>query len=200
MAGSVRVSSRFTPYVDSAGPISYKPGVEGRIRGGLDGLVGASQVSLGFTYSTFGDDQFGVATTARGLYRPGPRWLAEFALVAPVGNSRFNLSVWNFHRNAGDTTGASAKNRENLAAAEASVSIPLTVGLDFEPLVSGRLSKPQLGKGAMAGAGFALRIRLSDWLSLSPTARYDTGWVESESGVRNHLRGGYASTFLRASF
>lgn len=200
LAGSLRVSSRFTPYVDSAGPISYKPGLEGRIRGGLDGLVGASQLSLGFTYSTFGDDQFGVATTARGQYRPGPRWLAEVAFVAPIGGSRLTFSAWNFHRTAGDTTGLSARNRENLIAAELSVSIPLTVRLDFEPTLSGRLSKPELGRGRMGGAGAGLRIRLSDRVSLTPQARYDSGWVESETGNRNSLRGGYASAFLRASF
>jgi hypothetical protein len=34
VAGSLRMSSEFTPYEDLDGPLTYKPGLEGRIRGG----------------------------------------------------------------------------------------------------------------------------------------------------------------------
>ena len=200
LAGSVRVSSCFTPYADSTGPITYRPGVEGRLRAGADGILGASRLSLGFTYSTFGDDQFGTAATVRGQYRPGPRWLAEAALLAPIGSSSVTLAAWNFHRTAGDTTGVSARNRENLAAAELSFAIPLGSTISFEPALSGRLSKPQAGRGRLAGAGAGFRIRLSNALTLTPTARYDTGWVEDDLGARSNLHGGYASLFLRVSF
>lgn len=200
LAASLRLNSRFTPYLDSAGPITFKPGVEGRIRAGADGVLGSSRVSLGLTYSTFGDDQFGTGGTVRGQYRPGPRWLAEATLAAPVGSSTLNLSLWNYHRSPGDTTGASARNRENLASAEVSLAIPLTPSLSFEPAISGRLSKPQSGKGLLLGTGGAFRIRLSDALSLVPTARYDTGWVEDNQGSRSDLRGAYGSAFLRLSF
>ena len=200
LAGSVRVSSRFTPYADSSGPIAYKSGVEGRIRAGADGVLGSSRLSAGLTYSTFGDDQFGTTGTVRGQYRPGPRWLAEAALLAPLGSSSLSLAVWNFHRTAGDTTGVSTRNRENLASAELSFTIPLGQSLSFEPAVSGRLSKPEAGRGRLGGAGAGFRVRLSDTVALVPTARYDTGWVEDEQGARSHLHGGYASLFLRATF
>ncbi|HEV8150903.1 MAG TPA: hypothetical protein VGP61_12015 [Gemmatimonadales bacterium] len=197
IAGSVRVSSRFTPYADSAGAITYKPGIEARVRAGADGLLGASRVSLGITYSTFGDDQFGTGGTVRGLYRPGPRWLAEAALAAPIGSTLLNLSLWGFHRSPGDSTGASARNRETLGVGEVSLTIPLGRTLSFEPGVSGRLSKPQSGKGRLLGLGAALRIRLSDAVSLSPAARYDTGWIEDGQGARATFRGGQASAFFR---
>lgn len=200
IAGSLRLSSRFTPYVDSTGPITYKPGIEGRIRAGADGLVGSSRVSVGFTYSTFGDDQFGSGGSARGEYRPGPRWLAETALLAPIGSSSLNLSLWNFHRTAGDTTGASARNRENLAAAELSISIPLGPAVTIEPALSGRFSKPEAGRGRLLGAGAGFRIELSERVSLIPTARYDAGWVESAQGFRSNMSGGYGSVFLRIGF
>jgi len=200
IAGSLRVSSRFTPYEDVAGPITYKPGLEGRARAGVDGLVGSTRLSLGLTYSTFGDDQFGGNGNRTGLYHPGPRWLAEAAVIAPVGSSSLNLSVWHFRRTAGDTTGASARNRENLSSADLSFAIPLGGSVVLEPGVSGRVSRPEAGRARMIGVGGGLRIRLNDVLTLAPTARYDSGWVEDGQGTRNGLHGGYASVFLRAGF
>lgn len=200
LAGSLRVSSRFTPYEDVTGPITYKPGLEGRIRGGADGVLGASRLSLGLTYSTFGDDEFGGNGNRRGQYHPGPRWLAEAALIAPLGSSSLNLSVWNFRRTAGDTTGSSARNRENLSSAELSLGVPLGSAVVVEPSVTGRNSAPQAGRARMLGIGGGVRIRLNDQWTLAPTARYDSGWVEDAQGARNSLHGAYVSVFLRASF
>jgi hypothetical protein len=199
IAGSLRLSSRFTPYQDSLGPLTYKSGVEGRIRAGADGIVGSSRVSTGFTYSTFGDDQFGFRGALRSEYRPGPRWLAEASLIAPVGSSNLNLSLWNFHRSAGDTTGTrgGAANRENLTAGEFYFDIPLGSAVSFQPGISGRASKPQEGRARMLGAGVGLRLRLSDRVSLSPTARYDTGWLEDQAGARTDLHGWYASAYIQ---
>jgi hypothetical protein len=202
LAGSLRVSSRFTPYVDAAGPIEYKPGLEGRIRGGADGLIGASHLSLGVTYSTFGDDQFGVSggPPGRGQYRPGPRWLVEAGLVAPVGNSTLGIYVWNFHRTAGDTTGTSTANRENLAAGEITVSLPVTGWLAIEPMAMGRVSAPESGHGEIGGIGASLRFRLTDTVSLTPTGRYDAGSITDANRAKTSIHGGYLSAFFRASF
>ena len=200
VAGSVRVNSRFTPYTDATGPIIYKPGVEGRARGAVDGLIGSSRLTVGFTYSTFGDDHFGKTTAVRGLYSPGPRWLAEAVLVAPIGGSTLSVSLWSFRRTAGDTTGASARNKENLDAAEVSFAIPLSRAVVFEPALSGRVSKPQIGKGRLAGAGAGFRIQLGESVSFTPAARYDAGWIEGDPGIRNDVRGGFVSGLFRMSF
>jgi len=201
LAGSLRLNSEFTPYVDSTGPISYKPGVEARVRGGADRLVGSSRLSFGLTYSTFGDDQVGLSGGAgRGQYRPGPRWLAEAGLIAPVGGGTLNLSAWNYHRAAGDTTGASAGNRENLVGGDLMLSLPLSPGLALEPVVAGRVSNPQAGNGKMIGFGTGLRARLAQNATLTPLARYDTGTLSDGSGVRTNLHGWYASALLRVAF
>lgn len=202
LAGSVRMNSRFTPYVDATGPITYKAGVETRLRGALDGLVGSSRLSFGFTYSTFGDDQFGkaLAVSSRGRYSPGPRWIAEAALAAPVGGSTLSMSVWNYRRSAGDTTGASALNKENLAAADLSWLIPVSRSVALEPQAQARMSKPETGKGKLIGAGLGLRFQLGDAVTFSPSLRYDTGWIKDPNGVKNDLRGGYGSAFLRVLF
>ena len=200
LAGSVRVNSRFTPYTDALGPIIYKPGVEGRVRGAVDGLIGSSRLSVGFTYSTFGDDHFGKTTAVRGQYSPGPRWLAEAVLLAPIGGSTLSVSLWNFRRTAGDTTGVSAKNKENLGVAEVSFAIPLSREIVFEPAVSARVSKPETGKGRLGGAGAGFRIQLRESVSFTPAARYDTGWIQGDSGGRNEVRGGSISGLFRMSF
>jgi hypothetical protein len=193
------MSRSFTPYLDAAGPITYKPGIEGRFRGAADRLIGGSRVSFGLTYSTFGDDQFGLGGTLRGAYRPGPRWLLEGGLLSPVGSSTLSLSVWNFHRAAGDTSGSSAANKETLAGTEISLSIPLSRSLTFEPTLSGRVSKPELGRGRIGGAGGALILRVADGITLTPAFRFDTGWVEGEQGGRIGLSGWLGSVFLRVS-
>jgi hypothetical protein len=197
LAGSLRVSSEFTPYADAGGPITYKPGLEGRIRGGVDGLLGQSRLSVGVTYSTFGDDQFGQAGTFRGEYRPGPRWVAEAAFLAPVGASTLSLAAWNFRRSAGDTTGVSARNRENLSGAEAMMSIPLTPWLALEPLTGGRFSNPQAGSARLVGVGTGFRIQLGSSASLSPVIRFDRGKIEDGSGQEVDLKGLNFSVFVR---
>jgi hypothetical protein len=200
VAGSVRMSGTFTPYADAAGPIIYKPGVEARVRGALDGLVGSSQLALGFTYSTFGDDHFGTTTTARGAYTPGPRWLAEAVLTSPVGGSTLTLALWNFRRTTGDTTGISAANRENLAVGEVTLSIPLSASVWLEPAASGRASKPETGRGRIFGAGGGLRFQLGEPVSFTASARYDTGWIEDGAAKRSDLHGGYISGLFRVTF
>ncbi|HEU5217571.1 MAG TPA: hypothetical protein VFU23_02875 [Gemmatimonadales bacterium] len=200
LAGSVRVSSSFTPYADALGAITYKPGLEGRVRGAVDGLVGSSHLTAGFTYSTFGDDRFGTTLATRGEYRPGPRWLAEAILVSPVGANTLTVTAWNFRRTAGDTTGGSARNRENLAAGEVSLLVPLSRSVALEPGLSGRASKPESGRGRMIGGGAGVRFQPVEAVSLSFSARYDRGWLEDNASNRTDIHGGYFSGLIRVSF
>ena len=200
LAGSLRVSRRFTPYVDSTGPISYQPGLETRIRGAADGLLGSSRLAVALTFSTFGTDQFGGSGTTRGEYRPGPRWLAEAALSTPLGSSLLNFSVWTFHRAAGDTTGFSVGNREDLSAAELSLAVPLGGAWTAEPNLSGRVSRVDEGRGRMVGLGINLRLRLTDRISVLPAARWDVGSLQAESGGRKRFSGWYLAGMARAGF
>lgn len=199
LAASFRLGSEFTPYADADGPITYKPGVEGRMRAGVDGVIGQSRLSAGVTYSTFGDDHFGQSGALRGEYRPGPRWVAEAALLAPVGSSTLELSAWHFRRSAGDSTGSSARNRENLTGAEALLSIPLAHWIALEPTLMGRLSNPQAGSARLWGGGAGLRLQLGPSVSFSPAVRFDRGEIEDPAGNQVDLRGWYLSGFIRWS-
>lgn len=197
LAGSLRLSREFTPYADVDGPITYKPGVEGRIRAGADGLVGQSRLSLGLTFSTFGDDQFGQSGTFRGAYRPGSRWLGEAAMVAPLGSGALAISIWSFHRSAGDTTGGSVRNEEKLGGGEVVATLPVTSWLDIEPQVAARISFPDLGSAWLGGGGSGFRIRISSAISFVPTIRFDTGEIDDGAGHKVDLRGISGSAFLR---
>ena len=199
LAASLRLGSEFTPYADADGPITYKPGVEGRMRAGLDGVIGQSRLSAGVTYSTFGDDHFGQSGALRGEYRPGPRWVAEGALLAPIGASTLELLAWHFRRSAGDSTGSSARNRENLTGAEALLSIPLAPWIALEPTVVGRLSNPQAGSASLWGGGAGARLQLGRSVSFSPTLRFDSGEIVDPAGNQVDLSGWHLSAFIRWS-
>lgn len=197
LAGSVRASREFTPYEDSAGAITYRPGVEGRIRAGADGLVGSSRLTLGVTLSTFGDDQLGLGTGRSGSYHPGTRWIAEASLVAPVGNTSMSVYAWNFHRAAGDTAGGTTANRENLLAAGVGLAIPAGSAVSLEPAAEWRISNPERGQGWMFGAGLSVRAALGNRLSLVPGARYERGAIRDDGGRRIEVSGWYTSALLR---
>lgn len=196
-AGSLKVSGRFTPYRDVSGPITYKPGVEGRLRAGADGLIGSSQLTLGLTLSTFGTDQFGGGGTLAGEYQPGTRLIAEGSLLAPVGSSALTLSLWSFHRSAGDTANFTTANQEHLAGSSAMLVLPVGQTISLIPRVEGRLSHPRSGSGRWLGGGLGLRFDLTEAVVFHPSIRYDRGSVTDASDVRTPFVGWSASAYIR---
>jgi hypothetical protein len=197
LAGSLKVSERFTPYRDATGPITYKPGVEGRLRAGADGLVGSSQLTVGLTLSTFGTDQFGGGGTVVGEYQPGTRLIAEGSLTAPLGSNALSLSIWSFHRSAGDTANVTTANQEHLAGGSALLVIPVGPSLSLLPRVEGRLSNPPSGSGRWLGGGLGLRFDLSEAVALHPSVRYDRGRVTDAGGTETPFTGWSASAYIR---
>ncbi len=213
LAASIRRNGEFTPLVQTdIGPITYHSGVEGRVRAGVDRLVGSSRFALGVTYSTFGNDEFS-GKSGLNQYRPGRRWIEEASLLAPFGRGTLTLFAWNYHRSAGDTTGAgqaNAGNSESLFSAGGAASLPLGVGVHVEPGIEGRYWKPENSRGFLFGSFVALRVKLSDRLDLLPTVRYDVGYLDAGATRanapnaanlgRHDLAGVSVSLFLRSSF
>lgn len=200
LAGSVRVSSQFTPYSDPSGPITYKPGVEGRVRAGVDRIVGRSRITAGFTWSTFGTDQLAFGTSTAGLYQPGPRWLAEALAAVPVGGkSRLELSAWHYQRSAGDSVSVSVPNDERLSSAGAMLRSDLGRSVGFRIGIDGRLWHRGDSDGKLVGGVIGLGLPLGGRLSLSPEVRYDVGNLDPGAGSIA-VRGLGASVFLRSTF
>jgi hypothetical protein len=200
LAGSLKVSDRFTPYRDALGPLSYKPGVEGRVRAGADGLVGSSQLTLGLTLSTFGTDQLGAGGTVAGEYQPGTRLIAEGSLHAPLGSSALDLSVWSFYRSAGDTANVTAANQEHLLGGSAMVVVPVGHSISIMPRVEGRHSTPRFGSGRWLGTGLGLRFDVTEAIGFHPSVRYDRGRVIDASGVSTPFRGWTATVYARLEY
>lgn len=201
LAAGVRVSGEFTPYTEPNGdPLTYSPGVEGRFRIGVDRLVGAARVLAGFTFSSFGTDEFSSGGAQTGIYRPGNRWIAEAGVIAPVGNASLNLYAWHYHRLHGDSLGGTIDNRELLTTAGARLSLPVARQMALSVFAEGKSGRPGSDQAEMIGGGVGLNLRLTERIALVPTARLDTGRLQDPSGTKANFTGMYLSVFLRGSF
>lgn len=198
LAGSLRWTGEFTPYIDANGPFTYQPGIEGRIRAGVDRIVGRSRVTAGLTYSTFGTDQFASGATTTGVYRPGNRWIAEVGGVAPVGRSA-TLSVfgWHYLRVNGDSSLVAVMNQERISSAGGRLEVPLSSGVDLNLGLDGRTAKMGTAPGRAVGAEVGFGLSLGRHASLLPSVRYDVGTIDDGPGQRN-LRGLSFAVFLRS--
>jgi hypothetical protein len=180
VGGSYRLTSGYTPLasIDS----SYKPGGELRVRVGADRIVGQGRVSLGVTFSSFAEDEFGGSR----LFQPGKRYIGQASWSFPVGNVGFAVYVWDLYRSAGTLViGSSPTDKQNV----------ITGGVVATFRVGRNVLRPQLeyrrqnvkGAGtsgwARAGSILSLSARyqwaLSERFALLPALRFDTGSVAS---------------------
>ncbi|MFN2315685.1 MAG: hypothetical protein ABR551_07225 [Gemmatimonadales bacterium] len=208
-AGSVRANRTFTPVVDPvAGPLNYRPGVEGRIRLGADRLVGASRIAAGLTLSGFRDDAYAGLGTVRGSYQPGRRWIGEVTWTGPFVGGMATGSVWGYRRSAGDTAGVSIQNAEGLAGISVTGSWVISPMADLEPSLEVRHADLQAGDGLLAGAGLGIRARVARRSSLLGAVRWERGFLDLQSVddggilsvVRTGLTSWHLSVFVRRSF
>ncbi len=199
LAGSMRWSGEYTPYVDATGPFSYRPGLEGRIRAGVDRIVGRSRVTAGLTYSGFGTDEYGAGGTATaGLYRPGNRWTVEGSVAAPVGrNGLLSFYGWHYRRVAGDSSRTPVANDERLTAGGVTWATPIRAGVDLDLSMDARTGRMGLAPGRLVGAQLGLGIALGRRLALQPSVRYDLGSLDPVPG-RLDVRGYGISVFIRS--
>lgn len=179
LAGSVRANQRFTPVVDPvAGPLTYRAGVEGRLRVGVDRLVGASRLAAGLTLSGFRDDSYSGFGGVRGRYQPGQRWIAEMMVVSPFLGGLATTNLWGYFRSAGDTAGVSVENAERLVGASITGSWVLSPALDLEPVIELRRAALESGTGFLAGGGIGLRGRVHRRASVAGAVKWEAGFLD----------------------
>lgn len=177
LAASVRWSAEYQPFSGSANSnVKYQPGVETRIRAGVDRLVGQGRLALGATYSTFANDELTGSGTGSGTFDPGNRVLVDGEFSTRAGSGTVAIYAWNYHR-SGSGSGPSGK--ENVFTAGLSGSWGLGASARLEPLVEGRFWSPENGSGRLVGIGSSLRYQVSPRLALVPSARVDFGSVET---------------------
>ena len=205
LAASVRVSSTYSPFSDSASKsVRYQPGVETRIRGGVDRLVGASRLTMGLTFSTFSNDELRGGAFGNGAFDPGNRFLIDLGLLSPVGGGTVGFYLWDYHRspsgNSG-TSGSTPGTRENVFTAGVSGSFRLSPKLTLEPVAEARIWSPESGTGNLFGAGTALQIELSKQFSFVPGARLDLGNIRAPGAAKsNSITGWDLTALLRYGF
>lgn len=188
---SARKSTEFAAFEVASSDFRFTPADEYRVSLNADRPVGDGALSLGLTYSMFGED---IADTT--TYSTGDRIIATAGWNFPVRGSDLFLSAWNLYRLEGEILGdpAPAENVFNVAAA---LSIPMN-NLLLQPNIETRLW--QVG-GARAGnlvtAGLRLRVPVGS-LGLFPSVGYSVGNLYSTlDGSGTKVSGLRASVTLR---
>jgi hypothetical protein len=177
LAASVRWSDKYQPFSDSASAgLRYQPGVETRFRFGADRLIGQSRLTLGFTFSTFANDELQGGGLGSTTFDPGERFLVDAMLASPVGRGTVSLYAWDYNR-----TSSGSVDRENVLAGGATGSFPLSGRTTIEPLVEARFWFPETGSGKLFGGGARLKIPITDEFAFIPGGRVDVGDLSGDS-------------------
>jgi hypothetical protein len=194
LAASVRWSSEYEPFSGGTS-VKYQPGLETRIRAGVDRLVGRGRLALGATFSTFANDELSGSGLSGGTFDPGNRLLVDGEFTFPAGSGTMSAYSWNYYRSAAS---GGASESENVFTAGLSGRWALGATTSFEPLIEGRFWSPETGSGTLIGGGAAIRMQLSPKVSFAPSARLDLGSVETAtSGGSKSVFGWELSALLR---
>lgn len=203
LAASVRWSSEYQPFTDQGSTdFKYQPGLESRIRLGIDRLVGRSRLAFGGTFSTFATDELSGlgAGQPSETYDPGNRFLVEANLLAPVGSGSVSVYAWDYHRTSSSSSDGTIGTRENILTGGLAGSFPLGSRTSLEPVVEARFWMPESGSGSLFGAGTGLRIQVSPALALVPSGRVDVGSLRLPGSSSSSVFGWGASALLRYTF
>jgi hypothetical protein len=207
LAGSYRANGSFTPISDTgAAGASYKPGGEFRLRLGADRLLGQSRISLGFTYSSYGEDEFGSSP----LFQSGKRFITQASWSFPIGNLGLAVYAWDMYRGAGAVivNGTNTEKRNVLAlGAVGSIQMGRSVlrpQIEFRDyatgLCLGTVSNTLCAGGKLFSLGARYQLPLGDRYALLPLVRLDAGnVVNPNTGSAVGFTGWEIGVTLRAS-
>jgi hypothetical protein len=175
VAGSYRQNGSYTPLADTS--LSYKAGGEFRVRAGADRIVGQSRISLGFTFSSFGEDDFGSAR----IFQSGKRYIGQASWSFPIGNLGLALYAWDLYRANGTVPiDGSLTDKRNVLALGGIASIQMGRSV-LRPQVEYRIhtvgASTLSSAGKLFSIGALLQMPLGQRFSLSPVARFDAGNV-----------------------
>lgn len=197
-AVSGRWNDSYEPFSETGQTLEYSPGIEGRLRLGVDRLVGRSRLMFGFTVSTFGDDEFAGSGTVPGRYSPGTRFIGEANYTFPAGPGQLQLFAWDYYRREGNSSDGATGNKENILTVGVSGGFP--VGrLSLDPVIDARFWSPQEGSGYLVGGQVGLRIPVGTRGAVVPALRYDHGSIKDDSDTAFTVYGIAGSVFLRYS-
>lgn len=189
---SGRKSTEFAAFnLGTGGDFRFTPADEYRLSFNADRPLRDGEMSLGFTYSAFGED---IADTT--TYSTGDRIIATAGWTTPVRGGDLFLSVWNLYRLEGEVLGEDAP-AENVFNVTAAYSVPLR-SLLVQPNLETRLWQVGgLKAGNLTTIGLRVRIPVGA-LGLFPQAGYSIGTLYStDDGSATAVSGIRASITLR---
>ncbi|HEY2806848.1 MAG TPA: hypothetical protein VGI92_13395 [Gemmatimonadales bacterium] len=190
LAGSFRYSGSYQPFTAPNDTSMLKPGGEVRFRLGADRIVGQGRMSLGFTYSTFSNDEY-----AGVQHSPGTRIIPQASWNFPVGRNSLALYAWDVYRSA-DSSAVSAKVNANTVSGGALFAVPMGRN-SLRPQIEFRQSSGDVNtKGTLIGFGLRYAI-VGARMTLTPGLRYDIASGVGSSNVS--LTGFNASLTINSS-
>lgn len=180
LAGSFRYNASYQALADTN--LTLKPGAEMRLRLGADRIVGQGRLSLGLTYSTFANDEFGSQSQS-----PGTRLIPQFSWSTPLGlNNSLVFYGWDVYRNVDESAQINAGVKQNTIALGAMASLKSGARNSLRPQLE--LRKGWQGPGGLHNqgtlVGLALRYQMatSERMTVTPGLRLDLGSVATTQG------------------
>jgi hypothetical protein len=175
LAGSYRQSAGFTLLADTNA--QWKGGGEFRVRAGAERIVGQSRLSVGFTYSTFGQDEFGGSP----VFQSGKRFITQGSWSFPVGNLGLAVYAWDMYRGAGTVPNQGTQvAKRNVLALGGIANIQmgrnvLRAQLEYRNHTLGATQLTAAGKLVSLGARYQMPV--GDRFVVFPSLRFDAGNV-----------------------
>jgi hypothetical protein len=142
--GSMRRSAEYEPFNQPGTTLKFTPGDEYRAKVGVDHSLGNGRVSLGLTYSAFGDDVAGSS-----IYNTGNRLIAQAVMTNTLSGNDITVAAYNVFRAQGNYANGDPAGRENISNAYVGIGLPV-LGTVVEPSVEGRLWVQNVPTGAGA--------------------------------------------------
>ncbi|MDE3128154.1 MAG: hypothetical protein KGL38_09105 [Gemmatimonadota bacterium] len=175
---AVRHSVAYNPFQDTSGAkLRFQPGDEYRARIGVDRPYGTGRISLGFTYSKFGNDQ-----ADQSVYNTGDRYITQASISNSIGNANVTVAGWDLFRASGFLADQTPTGRENIANAGVAVAFNTSGGVIVEPSVEGRVwtqaqadqTAPAIPASYMGTAGVRLNWDFGGY-AITPFVGYTVG-------------------------
>ncbi len=154
---SVRYSSEYEPFRDATGTATkFTPGPEYRARLGADMPYGTGRMSVGVTYSSFGDDQTDLGIVASS----GDRIIGQFAMNNSMrDNVDYSFVLWNLYRTEGTLINGSASPVGNITNALLGFGVRAFGSSSLEPSIEARLWTQERTKTSFMST-FGLRLAI----------------------------------------
>lgn len=167
IGGAMRHSSTYDPFNVPGQSIRFTPGDEYRARVGVDRPMRAGRISLGLTYSAFGNDDAGGS-----VYNTGNRLIAQTVITDTYDGADVTLAGYNVFRAAGHYASGDPAGRENILNGYLGVGLH-TLGTVVEPSLEFRQWLQFVPGGTAGGVTTADRSQISVLGTLGLRTRLD---------------------------